>query len=367
MLPTEIWEFILEYLPTYDVARMSRVSKLINVPAIRSLYKEPKFHPLASRSNWIEFVDRINRSGSFQYGKNISTIDDIWLFIGGEETKDSAVELEEKIPRYSIAHLIELVIPSLRNLRIHFSSVPLLHISWHLLMTGLTTLHLDIRVTDGLLDTIIHSSKSMESISFPRAEITNRGLHRLADCFENLRQIDVSFVPISQRSRYHILSDPSLSNPVTNDGVAAMIIKCQKLSKVHLNGIGISPTVFELLNKPKITSLALGLDGKSKLSMETIPHLLSGFSQLKILVIRGSTNRDASITDTTIDEDFLLNLPLVAPIKRLELHGCDISRNDRGCRLYYGSKNSPWELDSFKKRFAEKHDATTLYLEYPLY
>ena len=384
LLPPEIWREISAYLEPLELRKLALTSQSCSSGAMHALYHSPKFHPLATRDNWRDFVDRIERkTGKYDYSNYINEIDDVWCFVGGEEeaeeskdgARDSAIVLDgetEKIPKYSVAHLIQILLPkkNFKRLKLHF------HSEWYpeLFNQGLgylTYLELGIRVSDGLMEQFLASKipTHLRHLILKRAEISDASFELISELMPNLIALDIAITPISLRSRYQALMDPRTLDFVTEQGLGLVFSKCLGLRKVNIERIQVSPGVYEMLSSSSIVELSLGICQEKEMNAASISALVSRFPNLLKLKIMGSSEKGACITNTVIEEEFLFLVAKQCPkLRNLTLQCLDISRSERNCRIYYGTKNSPWELDNFRRRFVDEFQSrVALVCEFPTF
>ena len=100
-IPEEILGNIVRFLPHSDLNVLLHSCRSICTSCIRQLWKCPRIPPLAEAPAWSEFLDTLalssytsreqnkksllpSREFYFPYVEYVESIEDIWLFIGGE-------------------------------------------------------------------------------------------------------------------------------------------------------------------------------------------------------------------------------------------------------------------------------------------
>jgi hypothetical protein len=360
--PLEIWERICQFLQRADLKTLSSLNKCICGAAMRQLYRNPHFHPLAKSETWKSFVDQLeNGTGFFDYIKYIEELEDVWLFIGAEgepelTRQDSKLD-EKEIPKYSLYYFLDLIMNrnQLKQLKLHFHSDLIGEMCWSRCLKTLQTLELGIKVTDAILDPILNcDDSSLESIVFRRAEITDRSLERMSQ-LKRLKSIEIIITPIESRSRYFRMIDSSIGKQITDVGLQQLFSNCKELKRVQIHNLHVSLEPFLFLDPAKVHSLAFTLSQRHGVSMNTITHFCSQFKTLKELYIYCSTQPYATLADLVVNEDEILSLPTTVPITKVGFVGVEISRYEQSNTVYYGPLNSPWEFDRFRQRFTAMH------------
>ncbi|KAJ3340640.1 hypothetical protein HDU91_000822 [Kappamyces sp. JEL0680] len=378
-LPIEIWQLVGSFLDPCDLKTVCLVSRDCLVAAVRLLYQTPRFHPLATKQHWRAFVDRIDsQSGLFDYGSMIQSIDDVWLFVGGEDDSaicpdDSAIDLSSPrgaISKYSVCHLVQRLASRrmLKSLQLHFYSDEILALNWPCILGHLQSLELGMRVADSTLEPLLSrcldSNPLLQSLTLKRAEISDESLARIA-YLRNLKHIEMGITPVNQRSRYQLMTDPRASQEITSDGVAHLLSSLE-LATFKVTGIAVAPGTFDVAAPSVVRHLSLCLAWRQDMTMHTIPQVVKRFESLESLQIVGSGEKGACISDTTLDEAFILQLPQLCPrLRLLELNHTDIFRNERGCSLYFSCRNSSSELTEFRRKFSSQYPNVRLVCQFP--
>ncbi|KAI8901740.1 hypothetical protein BC833DRAFT_617371 [Globomyces pollinis-pini] len=341
LLTQDIWQKVVTYLPPKDLVQLSRVHSNCHYPAIREMYKKPHIHPLATKQTWRKFVDRIQTKTFCSW---IEQCEDVWLFIGGEDKDDDELKsnhdlqkIDSKIDfnlidlqptnqfeRYSLNHCLSIMMNNqkLKRLCLDFYSESMCKLPWNPCLTYLIELDLGMRITDDILFKLFSSTEMiiLKKLTLRRAEISDKSLILFGDRLESLVSFNVSITPISQRSRYHIMNDPDLGNVITGKGMKA-IGKCLKLKEFHLGHVDLeSNNYFDNLNFKQLKSLTLCLSSQKGMNSSNIELIITKCEKLDLLKITGIDNKIQSNSMLEfVDEQFILKLPTIIPIKKLVL------------------------------------------------
>ncbi|KAJ3311903.1 hypothetical protein HDV04_003511 [Boothiomyces sp. JEL0838] len=351
-LPTEIWSLIAGYLRQKDLIQFCRASKKLFHSGIGILYKHPMIPPMATRNSWTKFVDLIEyRNGYCDYGQFITECDDVWLYVGDDEgmpkleRRDSKMDID--IPLYSIYHALEIIMKrNLSKLTIQFYSNSLESLPWARAFDNLVYLDLKILVTDSFLDMLFKTPNQLKYLYLNRAEISDAGLMLIADSCKAVRDLYINIIPLSDRSRYAILTDTSRSQLISNNGAEYLFKNLVKLEKVNIINVALSPASFKFLNRG-ITSLSITLNDQASMNFDSVILLLDELPNIQELkFVPGGT-----LSESVITEEFITTIPKVLKqIKRIDLQGFDYQKDN----IYYGVKNNMWYLDQFNQSFRKQ-------------
>jgi hypothetical protein len=350
--PVEIWTRIAEFCTLKDLKSLIRTNKLLFHNCIQKMYKNPHFHPLANQLEWTDFMDRIlYKNGFIEYQKYIQEIEDVWLFVGGEDTlvrQDSKLD-EKEIPRYSLYHYMQVLMLEnrIKKISLSFYSELIEELPWNSVV-HLTSLDLGIRVTDSIAIVIFSNLNSLETLHLRRAEISDKTIHLLPI---HLQKLSIFIIPIEKRSRYQKMMDPSLELEITEQSLSTYFQKSTRLNRIHIQCIYTSLDPFGLLKGVK--SLSLTLSSQHETSLLNMIEMLKQFNGLESISIYASKKPFAPLQDTVLKEDQVMQLALELPVKKVTLVGVDLCRND-GSSVYYSPFQCSWEYDRFKTLFCSQ-------------
>ena len=133
MLPNELLSFIFEKLDKKsDLLAVVLSNKSLFKAAIPHLWRNPRIGPRISLVIWRNFINLLlEKDGYVAYHDYIRSIDDIWLYVGGEEESiqktrlDSKMDLTLTFIKFSLHYSLELIMNNcihLHSVSIHFHS-----------------------------------------------------------------------------------------------------------------------------------------------------------------------------------------------------------------------------------------------------
>ncbi|KAJ3268927.1 hypothetical protein HDV01_002095 [Terramyces sp. JEL0728] len=261
------------------------------------------------------------------------------------ERQDSKMD---DIPQYSVYHALDILMKGrLSKLSIHFHSYLLECLPWTRGFETLSYLDLKILVTDAFLSVIFKEANNLKSLYLQRAEISDDGLFQIADKCKQLVNLYINMIPLSERSRYAMMTDTSRGKLISNSGAQHLFENLEHLISVVINNVELGPECFTMLN-PNIISLSLNLSYSVGMTFESVELLLKELPDIKQLkLIPGS-----SLLESVITEEFITGIPeILKKIEKIDLQGFDYRKDN----VYYGVKSNMWYLDEFNQKFKKMY------------
>jgi hypothetical protein len=105
-MPKELIAHVIQYLSSQsDILQVCLANHRFCEAAMPSLWRAPRIAPAVSKSAWRQFVNLLHQDSSVGYTRFIQEIDDVRLFVGGEDEDkdisskfDSAIDLTPTLP-----------------------------------------------------------------------------------------------------------------------------------------------------------------------------------------------------------------------------------------------------------------------------
>ena len=317
-------------------------------------------------NRWKELVLALENGSYLDY---IQDIDDVWLYVGGEDGSDSLKRKDSGIsifPRFSLHYVLDIIMTqskSLKNLVLQFHSELTNQLPWKECLDRIMTLDLRMRVNESLCSSIFTSpSASLTSLNLSWAEIPDSSLILIAIYCPALLNISIHITDLDSRSRYHLRYEPGTSNLITDDGFSAVINGCLKLQTMLIYPLIQVSRISDIAKLKHLQEMAITLNAEKGVTFSSIFKLLLTMPNIsKAHLISGNKNNLAS---RVINEEELFATLQTCHLKVLRLVDMDFSKNLEGFPSYYGGLSHPWMIADLKQRLSFSFPLLNILIEF---
>ena len=387
-IPPEIIEHVCSHLSQFDVSQLMKVSKHLFKTCVYLLWAHPKFNPSCSLLKWRQFVDAIvfgrvlyqdANGGDVRYTDIIKTVDDLSLFIGGEDNdatlkrQDSAIDVEltaGPFQPYSLGHALYILMARCNNIkhfRLQVTCENCEHWAFERVLKQVQTLELKMRISDTFIDTYLFPVSSpitcgnLKSIVLTWTEISDEGLCAIANSCPLLERVEMKFTDMKKRSKFQRMVERGTSQHVSDTSINALLTKCPNIKKFNvykLVKVGPKPFLDALQSEvfaASLEELTLTFGYENGMTTETVVEIMALAKGLKILRLYGGEDEYFTF-DRVISEEFVLNLPRICKsLTELIMNDFDFSKKDTFMTCYYGKTENSFMINDLIREFQSQH------------
>jgi hypothetical protein len=364
-LPNELITHVAQYLTSQsDILQVCLANHRFCAVAMPILWRAPRIAPSVSKSAWRQFVNLLHQDSPIDYIKFIQEIDDVWLFVGGEDEDrditskfDSAIDLTPTLPRYSLHQSLCAIMTRCANLKsisLNFHSIHLDKLDWNRALPRLSSLTLKMRVMDSLSKQIFSTAApDLQVLQLNWAEISDEGLRCIAAAFPGLLCLSIYLTDMDKRARFHRRHENGTDAHISDHGILHLLSICTKLSSLDISRLEkVSGVIFSDPVFLQLRSVTITMNASRGVDLPRVHDYIASNKRLLNLVLVSGDSEDYSGNRVLGEEDlFAMASEGSSHLKSLTLIGFDFFKNIDGFRTYYGSQGSSFLVDEFRHTF----------------